>query len=211
MYPHRVPDIAQRIFPFILWRKQTAARNLYLSFDDGPIPEITPWVLTQLQKYQAKATFFCVGENIERNPAIFRSILDQGHAVGNHTYQHLNGWKTTLNDYIANTERCDSVLRDMKVPVLPKLFRPPYGKLTLNQTKLIRQLGFQIVLWDVMTGDFDASLDAQKCLEKTKKLVRPGSIIVFHDNQKAKKNLYHVLPEFLAYFSDQGYQFKPIQ
>lgn len=210
MYPHRVPPIIHRMFPHLLWLQPSVKKELYLTFDDGPIPEITPWILDTLKTYNAKATFFCVGENASKHPQLLNEILNQGHRVGNHGYHHLNGWNTNLTTYLQDMMKCEGVLDSAEVPTWPKLYRPPYGKILPSQIKAIKAMGYRIVMWHVLTGDFDPLLDEEQCLQKSISLTKEGSVIVFHDNIKAKKNLYHVLPKFLAYFSAQGYQFKPI-
>lgn len=177
-------------------------KTVYLTFDDGPIPEATPWVLDQLQEYNAKATFFCVGENVRKYPKIYQRILDEGHTVGNHTYNHLNAWKTKKHTYLSNVEEASEVIDS-------KLFRPPYGKLTPALSKKIAE-DYDIIMWDILSGDFDSNISAEKCLSNVKKNAREGSIIVFHDSIKAIDKLKVVLPHVLAYFSDQGIEMKAI-
>ncbi len=191
-----------KLFPEIRWRFACSEKVIYLSFDDGPVPEATPYVLEQLELYHAKATFFCVGENAVKNPALLESILKAGHSSGNHTYNHLNGWKTDPGTYLENIEKCKAV-------VPSALFRPPYGKMTQAQYKEIRKT-YKIVLWDVVSYDFDPDLPPEACLDAVKKHVKPGSVVVFHDSLKALENLRIALPGTLAYFSSLGYTFKPI-
>lgn len=175
---------------------------LYLTFDDGPIPEVTPWVLRQLDKYKAKASFFCVGDNVEKNPAIYRQILAAGHSVGNHTYNHLHAGKTKVKEYVKNVEKCAGL-------VSSELFRPPYGRIRPKITKRLYDK-YRIVMWDVLSGDFDTKLSPEKCLRNVIKHSGPGSIVVFHDSLKAKERLTYVLPRVLSYFSLKGYQFKAL-
>ncbi|MFT5801902.1 MAG: peptidoglycan/xylan/chitin deacetylase (PgdA/CDA1 family), partial [Nonlabens sp.] len=149
MYLVKTPSFIQKSFPNFLWRQATEEKTLYLTFDDGPIPEVTPWVLDQLDQYQAKATFFCVGDNVEKHPHIFAELTQRGHRVGNHTQQHLSGWATETSKYMANVEQCAA-------KVDSDLFRPPYGRLRPKQAKLLRQK-YTVVMWDVLSGDFDVN------------------------------------------------------
>ena len=201
MYIVRTPKFAQYLFSKLIWRLMET-KTVYLTFDDGPIPEATPWVLDQLQEYNAKATFFCVGENVRKYPKIYQRILDEGHTVGNHTYNHLNAWKTKKHTYLSNVEKASEGINS-------KLFRPPYGKLTPALSKKIAE-DYDIIMWDVLSGDFDSNISAEKCLSNVKKNAREGSIIVFHDSIKAIDKLKIVLPQVLAYFSDQGIEMKAI-
>lgn len=199
MYSVRPNLLMRKIYPSAIWRVTTKEKRVFLTFDDGPIPEVTPWVLAQLKKYNAKATFFCIGANIDKHPDIFQQIISEGHAIGNHTYDHLNGWKTETNEYLANISLCDSKTRS-------KIFRPPYGRMKRSQcSKLHAQ--YSVVMWDVLSGDFDQKISPEKCLKNVLSKTREGSIVVFHDSLKAKKNLYHALPEFLKHFSEKGWQF----
>ena len=179
---------------------------LYLSFDDGPHPEVTPFVLEELKKYGARATFFCIGKNVKEYPQIYKRVLVEGHRVGNHTQNHLNGWKVGDKKYIDNiqaaAERIDS-----------DLFRPPYGRIGVFQSKLLRAAPFhyKIVMWEVLSGDFDRSIDAKKCAQNVLRHARPGSIVVFHDSEKAFDRLRDALPVVLKHFSELGYRFEVIR
>ncbi len=200
MYLVKTPDIVQTLWPQFLWRVPTSEPILYLTFDDGPIPEVTPWILDVLSTFEAKATFFCVGENVMRYPDIYKRILAEGHSTGNHTHNHLNGWKTKTLDYITNVRRCSSVVQS-------NLFRPPYGRLSPCQhTSLERH--YTIVLWDVLSGDFDLKVSAEQCLENIRANATPGSIIVLHDNIKTADKLRWVLPRLLQHFTEKGYRFE---
>lgn len=193
----------QQLFPSCIWNlKNPEEKILYLTFDDGPIAEITPWVLNELNKFNAKATFFCVGANIEKNRNIFDTVLAQGHAVGNHTYTHRNGWKTRYKQYLSDTEACESLVKS-------NLFRPPYGKLKPLQLRALKSK-FKIIMWSYLTGDYLRKLDKEKVLEEMKVKVVSGDIIVFHDSLKAEKNMKFLLPRVLEYFSNIGYSFKAI-
>lgn len=189
------------MYPSFVWSKPTAEKIIYLTFDDGPIPGVTEWVLDQLTQYQAKATFFCVGDNIRKHPAVYEQTLRQGHSVGNHTFNHLNGWQTETDAYLENFRQFEQT-----VPRQVHLFRPPYGRITRRQARIIRQT-HQIVMWDVLSGDFDPKLDANVCLQQSIRHSGKGSIIVFHDSLKAQKNLLYVLPRYLTHFAAQGYRF----
>lgn len=204
MLPFKTPVVAPFIYPRFLWKVKTNQKAIYLTFDDGPIPELTPWVLDLLDDYQAKATFFCVGQNVEKNPEIFQRIIRAGHTLGNHTQHHLNGKKTSLEDYLADVLATDEAMK--KHDVNSPYFRPPYGRLTNAQRKQIIQQK-QVVMWDVLSQDYDQSIDAELILKKCRAHTDRGTIIVFHDNLKAEKNLKAVLPKYLDYFHDQGFEF----
>ncbi|WP_424493055.1 polysaccharide deacetylase family protein [Salinimicrobium sp. GXAS 041] len=206
----RIPGFIRILFPRRFWKVATKKKVLYLTFDDGPVPEITPWVLEQLKKYQAKATFFCIGDNIRKHPNIFQQIISEDHRIGNHTHNHLNGWKTSTNYYVKNVLLGEDFISEKREQEAPRLFRPPYGRLTRKQSKILQKKNFKIVMWDVLTKDYDRSLSAEKCLKNTIKHSRPGSIIVFHDSIKASGNLKIVLPKVLAHFSTQGYRFEKL-
>ena len=208
----KYPWILKKLYPNRLSRMATE-KTLFLSFDDGPIPEVTPWVLAQLEKYAAKATFFCIGDNIGKHPEVFKKIKDNGHAIGNHTFNHLNGWKTSTSEYLENFKKTEQIIESELQKTLSskeKLFRPPYGKIKNKQAAQITTLNYKIVMWDVITGDYNKGYDAQKCLENTLNLIRPGSIIVFHDSLKAEKNLKYILPKILEQYTQMGWQFKSL-
>lgn len=202
MYLVHTPKCVQSLFPGFTWKMPSSTPQLFLTFDDGPIPDVTPWVLETLREYQAKATFFCVGDNVRKYPEIFDAVLEDGHTVGNHTFNHLSGWKTENPDYYANIQHCSSWVDSA-------LFRPPYGKIKPSQM-LTLQKKYQIVLWDVLSGDFDTELTPEECLQNVIQHATTGSIIVFHDSLKAERNLRYALPLVLAYFSDRGFTFNAI-
>ncbi|WP_396193843.1 polysaccharide deacetylase family protein [Flavobacterium sp.] len=188
------------IFPKYVWEIPNTEKKVYLTFDDGPIPEITEWVLQQLKAYNAKATFFCIGDNIQKHPEIFQMIIEEKHAIGNHTFNHVKGWETTLEDYIKNTDKCAETIANFKFQTpSPKLFRPPYGKIKPSQAKSLRQSGYTIIMWDVISMDFNPNTSPEKCLENVLKNVESGSIIVFHDSIKAWQNLQYALPKTLEF------------
>lgn len=179
---------------------------LYLSFDDGPHPEITPFVLDELKRYNALATFFCIGKNVKAHPQIYRRVLLEGHRVGNHTQNHLNGWKVDDKKYLQD-------IQDAARLIDSGLFRPPYGRIGLFQSKLLRgaPLNYKIVMWEVLSGDFDRELNAKDCARNVIRHARPGSIVVFHDSEKAFHRMKEALPLVLEHFSGLGYRFEAIR
>ena len=199
MYFVKTPKIIQKLAPDLLWRMPAAEPLIYLSFDDGPIPEVTPWTLDTLRAFDAKATFFCVGHNIDKHPEIYERLQAEGHTSGNHTYNHLNGWKTDNVSYCHNVRRCARLVKS-------NLFRPPYGRIAPGQRKFLTRR-FRIVMWDVLSGDFDPRIQAETCLRHVTGNAGPGSIVVMHDSLKAEKNLRYALPRTLAWFIDKGYRF----
>lgn len=202
MYLTKTPQFVQNFFPNFTWKIPTSEKVIYLTFDDGPIPEVTPWVVDQLEQYNAKATFFCVGDNVRKYPEIFNMLKDNGHTVGNHTFNHLNGWQTENVAYFHNVRHCARLVET-------DLFRPPYGKLTNKQVQFL-QRHYRIVMWDVLSGDFDPKISKDQCLSNVKDHVEPGSVVVFHDNIKSFDKLEYVLPKVLAHFSEKGYQFEAL-
>lgn len=183
------------LFPKRYWKIKPHHQKIYLTFDDGPIPEVTPWVLSLLKKYNAKATFFCIGENIEKHPDVFKQIIADGHAIGNHTFNHLNGWKTSTNDYLNNIVKTQNIIESHDVKT--KLFRPPYGRCTNKQAQTLLKQGKEIIMWDVLTRDYDQGTSKEKCLEIYQKNLEAGSLIVLHDSLKAYQNLKYLLPRIL--------------
>lgn len=203
MVPHKTPVLFQYLFPQYLWKKKTEEKVIYLTFDDGPIPEVTPWVLACLKRYRAKATFFCVGDNVRKYPDIFQMILSNGHTVGNHTYHHFNGKTTSDEKYLESVRQCDDEFN--KHQVKSDLFRPPYGRIKASQRKALPDR--EIIMWSVLSKDYLKTLNPAKILKTSIEATEKGSIIVFHDNLKAYSNLYQVLPEYLEYFHQLGYRF----
>jgi peptidoglycan/xylan/chitin deacetylase (PgdA/CDA1 family) len=203
----------KKIFPNYVWNIPNNENKVFLTFDDGPIPEITEWTLEQLKKYDAKATFFCIGNNIEKHPDIFQKIIDDNHALGNHTFNHLKGWKNSTEDYIENVKLCQSQITNPKshpsdselAQQILNLFRPPYGKIKPSQSRILRKLGYKIIMWDILSYDFDQTITPEKCLDNVLKNVVNGSIIVFHDNVKAEQNLKYALPKTLAFLKEKGF------
>jgi peptidoglycan-N-acetylglucosamine deacetylase len=205
MYLHKTPTWLRRVFPNIIWQMESSTKEVYLTFDDGPIPEVTPWVLTQLAQHNAKATFFMVGENILKNKELFSVVVDSHHKVANHTYNHLNGWQTMNQDYLDNIMQAEAMIGVDST----KLFRPPHGKLRWSQYANIIK-SYKIVMWDVLSGDFDSRLSNEKCLTKSIDGTQPGTIIVFHDSVKSFEKLKYVLPRYLEHFSGLGYTFQTL-
>lgn len=202
MYLIKTPKFIQELFPNFTWRIPSSEKVLYLTFDDGPIPEVTPWVLEQLSAYNAKATFFCVGDNIQKHPEVFEQVKAAGHAVGNHTFNHQNGWVTDNIPYFHNVRHCANLTKTI-------LFRPPYGKLRPRQTQFLLR-HYRIVMWDVLSGDFDPNITAEQCLQNVVSNASEGSIVVFHDSLKAEEKLRYALPRVLEHFSALGYRFEAL-
>lgn len=202
MYLVKTPQFIQSLFPNFIWKIPGNDAILYLTFDDGPIPEVTPWVLEMLKQYEAKATFFCVGDNIRKHPCVFNEVLAGGHSLGNHTFHHLNGWSTDNIRYFHD-------VRQGARAVKTEFFRPPYGRLTRRQAQFL-QRHYEIVMWDVLSGDFDAQINGEQCFQNVIANAQPGSIVVFHDSLKAEAQLRYALPRVLDYYSNLGFQFEAI-
>ncbi|MBL7730096.1 MAG: polysaccharide deacetylase family protein [Chitinophagaceae bacterium] len=201
-YLVKTPWWLKRLFPKRIWSIDTKEKTVYLTFDDGPHPTVTPFVLDLLKQYEAKATFFCIGKNVEAHPAIYQRLLSEGHSVGNHTHNHLNGWNTDTDIYINNVAQAASVIRS-------SLFRPPYGRMRAAQAKALKD--YKLVMWDVLSGDFDTDINGEQCQANVLKNVSKGSIIVFHDSEKAFPRLQLALPGVLAALHQQGYQFRSLE
>lgn len=195
----RPPKVIRKIFKKSIWRIENPNPSIYLTFDDGPIPELTPWVLDTLKKNNIKATFFCVGENVKKHPELYKRIIDEGHKTGNHTQNHLKGWKTKNKLYFQNVEDCNKLVNS-------NLFRPPYGRLKLSQFQNI-STNYKVVFWDVLSHDYSSKISPENCLSNSIKYTRNGSIIVFHDNLKAECNLKYALPQYIDYFLKLNYKF----
>jgi peptidoglycan-N-acetylglucosamine deacetylase len=209
----RVPAFLPWLYPQLTWRIESTLKELYLTFDDGPVPGPTEFVLEQLQKFGAKATFFCIGDNVKKHPGVFRQVIQAGHMVGNHTFNHLSGWKTAREKYFDNIRLCEQqMMHEYSASGVPypasALFRPPYGRIKRRQIQGLRE--WKIVMWDVLTHDYAQNLPTERCLKGSLSAVRPGSIIVFHDSHKAFRNMSYALPRLLDYFTSQGYSFKSL-
>jgi len=198
----RTPSILPLLYPSLIWRVPTSENKIYLTFDDGPVPGPTDFVLEQLKHFNAKATFFCIGNNIVKNEPLFRKIEEQGHTVGNHTHNHKKGWVTPNDVYLNDVSDCQKMMSHTT------LFRPPYGRIKRSQIKQLDS--FKIVMWDVLSYDYSSSMNEERCFRGVVNATRKGSIIVFHDSYKAEKNMTHVLPRFLDHFSQQGYKFESL-
>ena len=208
--------MAKRMFPNYVWDIPGSEKVIYLTFDDGPTPEITEWTLDTLAYFDAKATFFCIGKNIEKHPDIFKKVVQAGHRIGNHTQNHLKGWKTKAQIYVDNVLKAQEHL-DNHMPAgkddkkLLNLFRPPYGQISPKQGKQLMSLNYQIIMWDVVAIDWDKNISPETCLKNVTSKAKTESIVVFHDSVKAKKNMQYALPRTLEFFSKKGYRFAPIQ
>ncbi|MCX2573094.1 polysaccharide deacetylase family protein [Pedobacter sandarakinus] len=202
MYLIKSPLLLKWYYPSLLWNKSRNEKVIYLTFDDGPIPNVTDFALKTLAEFNAKATFFCIGDNIIKHPEVFERLKNAGHAIGNHTFNHLRGWKTDDDTYLANTLKCQSLTQT-------KLFRPPYGRIKKSQISTLKSsvANLEIVMWDVLSGDFDVNLSPHKCYQNVIKHTENGSIIVFHDSLKAFDRMKYTLPRTLEYFSTKGFKF----
>ena len=194
------PKLLRWLYPRALWRMDKNVKAVYLTFDDGPIPEITPWVLDLLDKYNIKATFFLVGDNVRKHPEEFKMILERGHKVGNHTFNHISGLKYLSYNYLANTNKADELIKS-------KLFRPPHGWMRWGQYMVLSHR-YTVVMWDLVTRDYSKRLNGRQVLRNVKKYVRNGSIITFHDSIKSEKNMKYALPRAIEWLLEQGYEFK---
>lgn len=201
--------IIKKVFSNYIWDIPNKKNTIYLTFDDGPTPEVTTWVLEILKKENIKATFFCIGKNIIVQPDLFKKILSEGHTIGNHTNNHLNGWKIDNDLYLENCHTCETIIMKNS-NIKPTLFRPPYGKIKKEQAKKIKNLGYKIIMWDVLSADFDTKITPQKCLDNVVSTVKSGSIIVFHDSQKAALNLKFALPKAIKELKQKGFVFETL-
>ena len=211
--PVKTPKLVRALYPNYLWSVVDDTKTLYLTFDDGPTKKITQAVLRTLEDYHAKATFFCIGANIKKNPDLFNEIIEKGHTIGNHTQNHVNGWKTSTKNYHSEVEQAqDTILSQSRSADSNKpYFRPPYGKITNKQAKALMDLQYKIVMWDVLSFDWKSTVTKEECYNKVIKNATNGSIIVFHDSEKAAHNMSYALPKVLEYFSNKGFQFKPLE
>ncbi|NQX86101.1 MAG: polysaccharide deacetylase family protein [Flavobacteriaceae bacterium] len=231
--PIKTPKMIISALPNLVWHLPSRDKSIYLTFDDGPTPKITDWTLETLKAYNAKATFFCIGDNIKKHPEIFNRIHIASHAIGNHTFNHLKGWRTKTQNYIENTLKAQNIIdstRTLNTPqnsqykgntnqnstnpnttlVNYKLFRPPHGRLTPKQAKQLRALDYKIVMWNILSKDWNKKISKEKCLENVIQNTSSGDIVVFHDSLKAAKNMQYALPRVLEHFSKRGFQFKRI-
>ncbi|MGB1308434.1 MAG: polysaccharide deacetylase family protein [Oceanihabitans sp.] len=225
LIPVKIPLVLKKMFPNYIWNIPTKQKVIYLTFDDGPTPEITNWVLDLLKQYNAKATFFCIGNNVAKHPEVFQDILKEGHIIGNHTYNHVKGWQTKTDAYVENVQLAAEVIESQikkstfknrlsktsnSESSISNLFRPPYGQISPKQGKSLIKLGYKIIMWEVLSIDWELTVTPEKCLKNVITKAQPGSVVVFHDSVKASKNLKYALPKVLAHFSDLGYVFHGI-
>ena len=200
MFIEQVPAFVRNIFPEALWRMNSAEKAVYLTFDDGPIPVITPWVVDLLGEYNIKATFFMVGDNVRKHPQEYTQVVEAGHRVGNHTFNHLKGLFTDTREYLENVEKADALIHS-------NLFRPPHGMLRRSQYKELCKR-YKFIMWDLVTRDYSRRLNGEEVLGNVKRLVRPGSIITFHDSLRSEANLKYALPRSIDWLLEEGYSFK---
>jgi len=200
MFIEQPPQFIRRLYPRACWRMDSSERAVYLTFDDGPIPEVTPWVLDVLDKYRIKATFFMVGDNVRKHPDEFKMVVERGHRIGNHTYNHLKGMAEHTDHYMANIDKADCYLST-------NLFRPPHGLMRLRQYRALCER-YHIIMWDLVTRDYNPKLNGRQILRKVQQYARPGSIITFHDSLHATHNLYYALPRAIEWLLAEGYEFK---
>lgn len=209
-FPAKIPSIVKKLFPGFVWNMPRDEKILYITFDDGPIPDVTEWVLDELKKYGAKASFFCIGDNVKKHPKIFGRLLSEGHSIGNHTYNHLKGWKTDTAIYIENTLKAEEVFNEDRAYSSQKsrLFRPPYGQISIPKTRALRKSGYKIIMWDVIALDWIADTPAKKSAANIIDNATNGSVVVFHDSLKAERNMKYALTKTLEHFSSLGFEFK---
>ena len=215
MHFFSVPSTIQWLIPSCTWRKVGQEKVIYLTFDDGPHPEITAWVIDELKKHQIKATFFCVGDNLKKHPETAKQLLTEGHQIGNHTMHHIKGWKHKNVDYLKDIEDCDTEIRKIHEQMndekaQPRLFRPPYGQIKPSQIELLREKGYEIIQWSDLSCDYDKRLDCKKSLSALVKNAKPGSIVVFHDSEKAENQLKQILPSYLEAMLAEGFTFETL-
>jgi len=201
--------IIKRLFRGYVWDVPNTDNTVYLTFDDGPTPEVTEWALGVLREHGIKATFFCIGNNIEKHPDILQKAIDDGHTIANHTFNHLNGWKTGNAQYFGNVEACEKSI-ERRTGYKPVLFRPPYGKIKAAQAKWVRERGYSIIMWDVLSADFDQTITPEKCLQNVIRNTTSGSIIIFHDSVKAFQNLQYALPKAIENLKERGFRFEKL-
>jgi peptidoglycan/xylan/chitin deacetylase (PgdA/CDA1 family) len=218
----KTTSLIKRFFSNYIWDIPNSKKTVYLTFDDGPTPDISYWILDQLREHEIKATFFCVGENLKRHPEVAERILQEGHIIANHTFTHPNGWTTNTEKYIEDALLCEEEIRKQVAvfssrsetenrSLTTKLFRPPYGKLSPSQSTILRKMGYKIIMWDVLAADFLEEVSKEECLDNVINNATSGSIIIFHDNPKAFRDLEYTLPKAIEFLKEKGYKFDKIQ
>ena len=207
MHFYKTPQFIQYLMPGLVWKESTTNKEVFLTFDDGPVRGVTDWVLDTLNEFGAKATFFVVGENVQNNLELFKRVILEGHSIGNHTFNHQKAWVSPRNDFLKNIKDCEGILHGLSNE---PLFRPPHGQLTYNLIRTLKK-EYNIIMWDVLTGDYDSGINWEESLNKSFKHTSSGSIVVFHDSLKAEKKLKWVLPRYLELLEDQGYSFKRLR
>lgn len=205
---YKTPRLLKKLYPAGIWRKETNRPVIYLTFDDGPVPIATPYVLDCLSKYSAKATFFCVGDNIGKHPAVMQQVVSAGHTIGNHTHNHLKGWNTNTETYLQNVALCDGEIVNA-TGRSSRLFRPPYGRISPRQTKMLKD-NYDIIMWDVLSGDYNSGLSSESILANIIKSTSSGAIVVFHDSMKALPHLENILLPYMDHFSKKGFAFESL-
>ena len=205
MYLVKTPWLLKKFYSSMIWNKSRKRRSIFVTFDDGPIPIVTPFVLNILKQYNAKATFFCIGDNVRKHPDVFKQLKNEGHAIGNHTFNHLNGWKTDGKTYLENFLKADKLINS-------NLFRPPYGRIKRSQIALLQQArpGLKIVMWQTLSGDFDIKLQPEKCLANVLGHTGDGGIVLFHDSLKAKERMEYALPRAMEVWNRAGFEFSSL-
>lgn len=203
MFIEQMPDIVRLLYPTVLWRKDKDKKVIYLTFDDGPTEGITHWILKTLDEFGVKATFFCIGNNAEKHPEIVDEIRQNGHSVGIHGYSHVRGLYKKQEEYLNDIKKSESIIKS-------KIFRPSHGRVYPSQVKKLNELGYKVVLWDVITRDYDTNLKEEEVLKIAKKYTRNGSIVVFHDSLKAEKNMKYAFPLAVKYWIENGYTFETL-
>ena len=200
MFIEQPPWFYRALFPGVTWRMPAEPKCVYLTFDDGPIPEVTPWVLDTLDRFGVKATFFMVGDNVRKHPDIYQMVVDRGHRIGNHTFNHIQGWRYCTKNYLANVAKAAEYIPS-------DLFRPPHGHMRIPQTLLL-QRKYRVIMWDVVTRDYSPHMTPEGVLQVVKRYTRNGSVIVFHDSLKSERNMRVAMPQAVEWLLAQGYTFK---
>ncbi|NER18093.1 polysaccharide deacetylase family protein [Spongiivirga citrea] len=211
--PVKTPYLVQRLLPNYIWHMPRTEKTIYLTFDDGPIPEVTEWALGTLATYNAKATFFCIGDNVRKHPKIFNKLLEEGHTAANHTFHHIKGWKTSTPDYLENIALAEAEMAKhslyLKQPT--KLFRPPYGEITIPKGRALLKMGYKIIMWESLAIDWKPEIPVEKSASYIINNTQEGSIAVFHDSLKAERNMKYALEKTLDHFSELGFEFKALE